>query len=175
VAALEHELPCRWQDGDCHLWFFDKGLPGYSWYVPKQDGYLNLGIGAIASRLKQNRQHLAPHWERFIATLRRRRLIPDDLEPKPAGYAYYLRDRVDIRRLGNAFAIGDAAGLATRDMAEGIGPAVRSGITAANAIADGGDYCIDSVSAYSLPRGLKRSALEFLFVGRGSPAPGRPD
>jgi flavin-dependent dehydrogenase len=167
VAALEHELPCDWQDGDCHLWFFDKGLPGYSWYVPKQDGYLNLGIGAIASRLKQKRQTLHPHWSHFIATLRKRRLIPKDLEPRPAGYAYYLRDRVDITRLGNAFVVGDAAGLATRDMAEGIGPAVRSGILAANAIVDDSDYQLDSVSAYSLPRGLKRSALEFLFVGRG--------
>jgi flavin-dependent dehydrogenase len=173
VAALEHELPCRWQDGDCHLWFFDKGLPGYSWYVPKKDGYLNLGIGAIASRLKRKRQHLSPHWAHFIATLRKRRLIPDKLEPRPAGYAYYLRDQVDIQRLGNAFVIGDAAGLATRDMAEGIGPAVRSGILAANAIADGSDCRMDAVSAYSLPPGLKRRALEFLFVGRGTRPTGR--
>jgi flavin-dependent dehydrogenase len=167
VAALEHELPCRWEDGTCHLWFFDNRLPGYSWYVPKKDGYLNLGTGAIAARLKQRNQRLSTHWEHFIATLRNRRLIPEGLTPRPRGYAYYLRDRVDIKRLGNAFVIGDAAGLATRDMAEGIGPAVRSGILAANAIADDGDYRIDAISAYSLPQGLKRRALERLFLGRG--------
>lgn len=168
VAALEHELPCQWRDGDCHLWFFAKGLPGYSWYVPKQDGYLNLGVGAIAGRLKQRGEHLSLHWDRFIATLRRSQLIPDSLSPSPGGYAYYLRAQVDITRLGNALVIGDAAGLATRDMAEGIGPAVRSGINAANAIADGADYTIDAMSAYSLPPGLKRRALAYFFVGRGS-------
>ena len=90
----------------------------------------------------------------------------DALAPSPSGYSYYLRDRVDIQRLGNAFVIGDAAGLATRDLAEGIGPAVRSGIRAANAITDGADYTIDAVPAYSLPPGWKRHALEYLLVGR---------
>lgn len=171
VAALEHELPCQWRDADCHLWFFAKGLPGYSWYVPKQDGYVNLGVGAIAGRLKQKGQPLGVHWDHFVSTLRRSRLIPDSLSPSPSGYAYYLRDRIDITRLGNAFVIGDAAGLATRDMAEGIGPAVRSGINAANAIADGAeDYEMDSMAAYSLPPGWKRRVLEYLFVGGGSGA-----
>jgi flavin-dependent dehydrogenase len=167
VAALEHELPCRWEDGACHLWFFDKGLPGYSWYVPKEDGYLNLGTGAIAARLKQRDQRLGTHWAHFITTLRQRGLIPQGLSPEPGGHSYYLRDRVDIKRHGNAFVIGDAAGLATRDMAEGIGPAVRSGILAADAIADDSAYRIDAISEYSLPRGLKRRALEWLFLGRG--------
>jgi flavin-dependent dehydrogenase len=167
VVALEHELPYRWEDSSCHLWFFEKGLPGYSWYVPKEDGYLNLGLGAVSAPLKRKNKPLSAHWDAFVSTLRRRQLIRDELTPKPGGYAYYLRDQVDIDRLGNAFVIGDAAGLATRDMAEGIGPAVRSGILAANAIADGTDYRIDTVSAHSLPPGLKRRALEFLFVGRG--------
>lgn len=170
VAALEHELPCQWQDGNCHLWFFAKGLPGYSWYVPKQDGYLNLGVGAISSRLKKKGQHINDHWDHFISTLRDRRLIPDTLSPSPSGYSYYLRDSVDTQRVGNAFVIGDAAGLATRDMAEGIGPAIRSAINAANAIAQGTDYAIDSVPAYSLPPGWKRRALEYLLLRHGSPS-----
>lgn len=170
VAALEHELPCEWTDGDCHLWFFAKGLPGYSWYVPKQDGYLNLGVGAIAKSLQLKGQHLSAHWESFVAVLRRRGLIPESLEFSPRGYAYYLRDHVDTQRVGNAFLIGDAAALATRDLGEGIGPAVRSGILAANAIADTADYDLGSVSAYSLPSllppGLKRRTLEFLLPSR---------
>jgi flavin-dependent dehydrogenase len=171
AVALEHELPCEWTDGDCHLWFFEKGLPGYSWYVPKQDGYLNLGVGAIADRLKLKGQHIAAHWEHFVAGLRRRGLIPDSLELRPQGHSYYLRDRVDTHRIGNAFVIGDAAGLATRDLAEGIGPAVRSGILAAKAIADGADYDLGPVPAYSLPPGLQRRALEYLLLRRGV-APG---
>ena len=46
TATLELEFPCEWQDPDCHLWFFEHGLPGYSWYVPKASGWLNVGVGA---------------------------------------------------------------------------------------------------------------------------------
>ena len=50
---------------------------------------------------------------------------PSGLQLLPA------RRRSSPRRLGNAFVTGDAAGLATRDLCEGIGPAVRSGLRAA--------------------------------------------
>src|SRR3712207_9504044 len=43
------------------------------------------------------------------------------------GYAYYMRRCGDVARRDNAFLTGDAYGLATVDLAEGIGPAVRSG------------------------------------------------
>jgi flavin-dependent dehydrogenase len=170
VVALEHELPCEWQDPDCHLWFFEKGLPGYSWYVPKQDGYLNLGVGGIAARLKRHDEGIQVHWDHFVASLRRRSLIDDALDLKPQGYSYYLRDHVDTLRLDNALLVGDAAGLATRDMAEGIGPAVRSGILAANAIANGSAYDLASVSAHSLPPGIARRTLEYLLLRRGATA-----
>ena len=52
AAVLEEEFPCNWSDGTCRLWFFDHGLPGYSWYVPKAGGHLNVGIGAMAAKLK---------------------------------------------------------------------------------------------------------------------------
>ena len=166
VVALEHELPYEWSDPDCHLWFFEHGLPGYSWYVPKQDGFLNLGVGGIATRLKAKGQHVNAHWDHFVSALRRRGLISDSLELEPQGYSYYLRDQADIKRIGNALVVGDAAGLATRDMAEGIGPAIRSGILAANAIVDGGHHDLGSVPAYSLPPGLPRRALEYLLLRR---------
>ena len=124
----------------------------------RQHGARGLHVTALQPQTRQ--RHLRDLAQHYHAVAQKR--------PSPAGYAYYLRDRTDIRRLGNAFVIGDAAGLATRDMAEGIGPAVRSGIQAANAIADGADYAIDSVAAYSLPPGIKRRALEYLFVGRGA-------
>ena len=170
VVALEHELPCEWTDPDCHLWFFEKGLPGYSWYVPKQEGYLNLGVGGMAARLKRREENIHAHWDNFVATLRRRGLIADSLDLSPQGYSYYLRDGVDTVRLGNAFLVGDAAGLATRDMAEGIGPAVRSGLLAANAILDGTEYDLASVAAHSLPPGLQRRTLEYLLLRRGAAA-----
>ena len=161
VAALEQELPYSWEDPDCHLWFFEKGLPGYSWYVPKQNGYLNLGVGGMAQRLQEKGASIHRHWEHFVATLHRRRLIDEGLALEPHGYSYYLRDGVQTIQNANSFLVGDAAGLATRDLAEGIGPAIRSGILAADSIADGGKYTLESVSRYSLGAGLPRRALAY--------------
>ncbi|WP_373508647.1 NAD(P)/FAD-dependent oxidoreductase [Thiocapsa sp.] len=166
VAALEQELPYTWEDPDCHLWFFEKGLPGYSWCVPKQDGYLNLGVGAMSQQLQNKNGSIHRHWEHLVDSLHRRRLVDDSVVLEPQGYSYYLRDGVQTIRHENAFLVGDAAGLATRDLAEGIGPAVRSGILAADAIADGGEYSLDSVSRYSLSAGLPRRALAFLLSRR---------
>lgn len=155
IVTLEHELPYDWQDENCHLWFFDEGLPGYAWYVPKGNGHLNLGIGAAANGLKRRHEDIKSHWEHF----RRRRLeargLVQDAPLDPKGYSYYLRDQVDVPRLGNAFVVGDSAGLASRDLGEGIGPAVRSGMSAARAIARGEPYSLSGVRRRSLPLMLK--------------------
>ena len=52
----------------------------------------------------------------------------------------------------HAFITGDAAGLATLDMGEGIGPAVESGILAAKAIIHGSRYSLKSVKKHSFTR-----------------------
>jgi flavin-dependent dehydrogenase len=166
AVTLEHELPYDWDDGDCHLWLLEKGLPGYSWYVPKQDGYINVGVGGMAKRLKKQGDDIKRHWGLFEQSLRRRGLI-DMAQLSPRGYSYYLRSEVEIARLDNAFVIGDAAGLATRDLCEGIGPAVRSGLRAAEAIARGTPYELGDVRAYSLESGLAQRALEYAIVKRG--------
>ncbi len=63
TATLEHEIEYDWQDGDCHLYFFENGLPGYAWYVPKQNGWLNVGLGGMATRLKKHGgKDLKQHW-----------------------------------------------------------------------------------------------------------------
>ena len=148
IVTLEHELEYDWRDGDCHLWFFDHGLPGYSWYVPKENGWLNVGIGAIAERMKSGGHDIRAHFARLAA------LLGGGLTPgaryDPSGYSYYLRGRTDVVRRGNAFITGDAAGLATRDLGEGIGPAIRSGLRAARAILGGESYELDDVTGLSI-------------------------
>ena len=62
-------------------------------------------------------------------------------------------------RSGNAFIAGDAAGLATRDMGEGIGPAIRSGLRAAQAILEGAPYRLDDVTGWSVGS-IARSMFE---------------
>jgi len=163
AATLEQEFEYDWQDPDCHLWFFSDGLPGYAWYVPKAGGQLNVGIGGMAGRLGRGGRKLRDYWELFIRRLDKAGLVRDvNLQPK--GYSYYLRGRVDRVRAGNAFLVGDAAGLATRDMCEGIGPAVESGLRAARAIGEGADYALADIAPLSGNSFVSR-ALERRFAG----------
>lgn len=164
VVALEQEFPFEWQDGDCHLWFFQGGLPGYSWYVPKAGGHLNVGVGGSAQALNRRRDAIKNHWGRFARTLDTGGLVAGHAYDT-GGYSYYLRGERDIPRMDNAFVIGDAAGLATRDFCEGIGPAVRSGLRAAESIVHGAPYTLAGVPRYSAANTLVRRLIEYKIVG----------
>jgi menaquinone-9 beta-reductase len=75
---------------------------------------------------------LKNHWNLLVKKLEKSGLIRGHTY-KPSGHSYYLREKPAEIRRGNAFLIGDALGLATLDMGEGIGPAVQSGLLAAEA------------------------------------------
>ncbi|MEA3275081.1 MAG: NAD(P)/FAD-dependent oxidoreductase [Pseudomonadota bacterium] len=166
VATLEQEFAYDYQDDACHLWFLGHGLPGYSWYVPKENGYLNVGVGGMSVQLKSGQKDIHYHWDAFIEDLAQCGLVKG-YAFKPKGHSYYVRDAVQTVRIGNAFIVGDAAGLASRDLCEGIGPAVRSALLAAEAIATGQESTLESVSAFSLRNRLVRKSLEYMFVTRG--------
>lgn len=150
IVAMEEEFPYAFHDSNCYLWFFEKNLPGYSWYVPKGDGYLNVGIGGKYAAIRERGQTIREHWQALARKLAALGLVPD-YEFQPRGYNYYLRQNVRHVRAGNAFILGDAAGLATKDMGEGIGPAIESGLLAARAVAEGVPYSLKSVTRYSFP------------------------
>ena len=160
IATLEEEFAYDWRDPTCHLWFFDNGLPGYAWYVPKQNGYINVGLGAIADRLKVQGGRLRDHWHQLAVKLRKRGLVDYD-DYRPSGYSYYLRGKVDEVRKGNAYLVGDAAGLATCDMGEGIGPAVESGLLAARSIVDAADYSLAGIDEFSMLLGRSTTGERF--------------
>lgn len=147
IAAQEEEFPYEGASKDCWLWFWEN-LPGYAWYVPKANGYINVGIGAWAEALKANGDRLQTHWDLLVKKLEETGLVRNHTF-QPSAHTYYLRQRLPEIRKGNAFIIGDAAGLATQDMGEGIGPAIRSGMLAADAIATGSEYTLDSIPKYS--------------------------
>lgn len=151
VVTLEQEFPFHYQDTNCHLWFVQNNLPGYAWYVPKGNGYLNIGIGGFAEKLKANHDNIKNHWELFIQKLEQLSLVKN-YAFHPKSYVYYIRNGVETVRLENAFLVGDAAGLATRDMGEGIGPAVQSGILAARSIVDGKPFSLSKVKKKSFSR-----------------------
>jgi flavin-dependent dehydrogenase len=174
IVTLEHEIQYDWRDSDCHLWFFAQGLPGYSWYVPKERGWMNVGVGGIADRMKQGGHDIRRHWANLTATLESR--LAPGAHYDPIGYSYYLRGSVEVVRRDNAFITGDAAGLATRDLGEGIGPAIRSGMRAAQAILEGTRYQLDDVtglSVGSIARSmLGRASRAGVYAARREPAPG---
>ncbi len=163
TATLEQEFAYAWKDPACHLWFFDGGLPGYAWYVPKADGYVNVGLGGMAVQLTRSGRQLREHWTRFVARLKRMGLVDvSDYDPK--GYSYFLRGAIGGASRDNAYITGDALGLATRDMCEGIGPAIRSGLLAADAIVNSREYSLQGIAALS-GGGWPSRWLERRFAG----------
>jgi len=149
IVALEEEFPYSVIDKECHLWFFDKKLPGYAWYVPKANGYLNVGVGGKYLKLRQRGQRIVDHWNRLVQKLEALGLV-QGRQYNPKGCTYFTRGRQDVVHIDKAMIVGDAAGLATVDMGEGIGPAVRSGILAADAIIKGHCYSTQSIGRFSL-------------------------
>ena len=151
ITALGEEFSYDYQDKNCYLWFYENTLPGYSWYVPKGDGYLNIGIGGKSAVLKDRGETIRNHWDQFVKKLETLSLVKNH-SFNPHGYHYYLRQNVEVGESDHAFITGDAAGLATLDMGEGIGPAVESGILAAKAIIHGSRYSLKSVRKRSFIR-----------------------
>ncbi|QRN82335.1 NAD(P)/FAD-dependent oxidoreductase [Chloroflexota bacterium] len=154
ILAKEEEFSYPVNDPRCHLWFFEDGLPGYAWFVPKTGGYINVGIGGAAAGLKKRGTSLDQHWQRLICKLAELNLVRNH-DFHPLGYSYYLRPRNLTPRQGNVLLIGDSLGLATRDMGEGIGPAIQSGILAADSIATGSTYSPKAIPRFSLPSLLR--------------------
>jgi geranylgeranyl reductase family protein len=111
--------------------YVEPDLKGYGWYFPKED-VLNIGIGVVSgpgANLPRRRDAL-------VAALRASGHLPADLPIEPfRGHAYVVRRRAPRRLAGDGFClIGDAAGLARDLSGEGIGPAIRSGLWAAETV-----------------------------------------
>ncbi len=167
IGALEQEFEYDYKDEECRLWFGENGLVGYSWYVPKGDGVINVGIGGWSEYISEGEVSLRDHWDLFTHKLAAEGLVTN-FKYKPKGHTYYLRERAKVVRIDNAFIIGDSAGLATRDLAEGIGPAMESGLRAADTIATGKEYNLKGMTKYSMfHRGLMTEFMYNIFDRKG--------
>ncbi len=161
IGALEIEFPYNYKDSNCYLWFCENNLPGYSWYVPKANGYLNIGLGAFTHKLKDKTLHW--YFDHFIEKLKKSKLL-NDFNEEPKGHTYYLREPAKKLYYKNAIIIGDSAGLATKDLGEGIGPAIESGFLAADWIYLKKKMNINLISEYSVYEfGLKGRILYYIF------------
>jgi flavin-dependent dehydrogenase len=108
--------------------YFSPDLRGYGWCLRKGD-YLNVGLGRAAER------NLRAHLASFLAFLEQRGRLPSDLRLPLKGHAYRLRSGGVSPVAGEGILwVGDAVGLADPKSGEGIGPAVESGIRAAELI-----------------------------------------
>ncbi len=112
--------------------YVEPDLRGYGWYFPKRD-FINIGVGCTQGgdgSLPRRRDVL-------VATLRASGRLPEEMPIEPfKGHAYVVRRQAPRRLHGGRFClVGDAAGLARDLSGEGIGPAIRSGRLAAEAVA----------------------------------------
>lgn len=164
VAAQEEEFAYPYSDSACWLWFMENKLPGYAWYVPKANGIINVGIGGLAEQMKASGLSLKDHWNLLVEKLDQLGLVRGH-DYNPSAHSYYLRRGQAKIHKGNAFLVGDAAGLATADLGEGIGAGLRSGQRAADAIALGTEYSIRAVQRYSL-WSFARAMLAYPFLSR---------
>jgi len=111
--------------------YVEPDLKGYGWYFPKGDT-LNVGVGCVAGP----RADLPRRRDALVNALRAAGRLPADLAIEPfRGHAYVVRRRAPRRLAGDRFClVGDAAGLARDLSGEGIGPAIKSGVLAAEAV-----------------------------------------
>ena len=141
VCCMEQEIKYDYKEKASRTWFYENNFHGYSWCISKKNGHLNIGVGGL---FKDGKVNIKEHWD-FLTKKLERLGIVENYEFKPKGYVYFLRDRLDNCRIDNAFIIGDAAGLATVDLGEGIGPAVESGFRAADSIINKTEFSLHSI------------------------------
>ncbi len=138
VVAQESEtrLPAEWVERlqpfmRAPELYVEPDLRGYGWYFPKED-WVNIGIGCTGGADGS----LPRRREALVAALRASGRLPADLAIEPfKGHSYVVRRQAPRRLAGPRFClVGDAAGLARDLSGEGIGPAIKSGRLAAEAV-----------------------------------------
>ena len=129
--------------------YFSPDFRGYGWVLQKGT-HVTVGIG------RQDPHRLRDHAQAFLEFLHTQRRIPDVRSAAWRGHAYLLYGS-GRRRIVDAgvVLVGDAAGCARPRSGEGIGPAVESGLLAAETIVEARhDPSRDRLAAY--PRRLEQ-------------------
>jgi len=139
IVAMEEEFKCSCKDKNIYLWFFDNDLSGYGWYVPKDNDYLNVGIGGKFNDLKKKKETIKEHWDALILKLEKKGLVPKR-EWKPEAHQYNLLGKFSVAENEGAYIIGDSLGVSTLDMGEGISNSVRSALQLYNSIKRGKEF-----------------------------------
>lgn len=157
IMTLEKEFEYPQRDNITHIFFYYHGLKGYSWYVPKGNGFLNIGLGGPSWYFLQSKTHMRDHFQLFLKDLVKSRLLDEKTSKvlKPSSHGYYLFTKQGELKRNNCFLIGDSAGLASLDLGEGIRAAIESGLLVANQILGKGQYTKKAISQFSLDQFLR--------------------
>jgi flavin-dependent dehydrogenase len=157
IVTLEKEFEYAQRDNITHIFLYARGLKGYSWYAPKGNGFLNIGLGGSSSYFGQSKTHIHDHFRWFLEDLVKRRLLDDKTsqELKPSSHGYYLFAQPGEVKRDNCFLIGDSAGLASLDLGEGICAAVESGLLVADDILGNSQYTKTAISQFSLEQAFQ--------------------
>ncbi|MCS7305455.1 MAG: NAD(P)/FAD-dependent oxidoreductase [Thermoguttaceae bacterium] len=147
ILTREAEYPAEPNCKESILWFPFAGQSGYAWYIPKR-GVITIGFGGLAKEISP--RSLPILWNEFIKLLEKENCWREHLPLVPRGHPYFLSPLDSVVKHHRAYLIGDAAGLATWDLAEGIGPAIESGILAARDILGMDTYHRNRIRRYSL-------------------------
>jgi len=152
--------------------YFCEDLDGYGWCVRKGD-YLNIGLG------RTDKHGLSAHVREFLCLIRRIGRIGFELEEHLLGHAYQIYARKSASNLPAAnlpdrlLLIGDSLGVAAAASGEGIGPAVITGLLAAESIrAAKGDYRAHVLASYA--DAVERTFNSGFEYSHLIPAPLRP-
>ncbi|WP_136661218.1 NAD(P)/FAD-dependent oxidoreductase [Nitratireductor sp. XY-223] len=168
IATLEKEFEYPDRRDDCHLYFARRGLVGYAWFVPKGNGFVNIGIGGKSKYFRKSGTSIHDHFRWFLDDLvRDGRLDAQTADGlKATGHPYFLYAWDGPVKKDRCYLIGDSAGLASIDLGEGIGPAVESALMAAREILGEGDYTKRDITYYSLG-GLTERLLKRFVPPKG--------
>jgi len=156
VVTTEAEVKVAADDsGDCRIrpgvpeFYFSPDFMGYGW-VLRKGSYVTVGIG------RQDPHRLRDHARAFLEFLRREHRLPDMTSAAWKGHAYLLYGASPRRVVDQGILlVGDAAGCARPRSGEGIGPAIESGLIAAETIVDARRCRGSGLDAY--PRRLEQA------------------
>jgi menaquinone-9 beta-reductase len=124
--------------------YFCRDMKGYGW-VFRKGPFLNVGLG------RSDRRDLGSRMREFCGLLERRGELMPGFSGEFQGHAYLLYQREGGRACAGdgVLLLGDAAGLSCPQSGEGILPAIKSALLAADTIvAAKGDYRHDRLKGY---------------------------
>ena len=121
-----------------YLFIKAQGIAGYAWVFPKKN-CVNIGIGEFQSAVSKSKPKipLKETYEKFIATLKEKKLLPDDFPIENLKGATLPIFPLENTCGDRVLLCGDAAGFINPITGEGIYYAMVSGQIAANVIAEG--------------------------------------